>query len=699
MSIYDRFSSVENLKLAYHFLKDEIKDSTLPLDPIWSPTIKCIDELGDEFFDALSSYISQGLYTPEASDFILAKKDNYDMRPISILTVVDRIVYQAVLNPDILGNAIDGKLHSFVYGNRLGKDTYLYPYKEKWIAYWDKQKEAYNNGYKWRVGLDLKTFFECINIDKLIEILEKKFIVEDSALLHLLRNQLITWSEYKDMNFGIPQGANPSHVLANAYLHPVDSYVNNELISDGFMYFRYADDIAIMAKNEKKIDNILEKIVFEMRKFHLRPNEKFRISRITDVEVIEELKIFGSSGLNITSSEKIATITKKLPKIFNKVKKRTNIDRTEQGNLNYYLKALDDMIEPRFLDELISILPYKQSSIHFICKYIGFHISSFFYQDEQILKDRYEEIWRIYSQTSDITWSKFWLLKLLSLPKISLSHSLFQKELDRILNDNNSKYLRPIALSYKLYNSNQDNGDITKQYIYDDIRRFIDTAKKDIEKAVYYYFVFVLAEAIGSNNLKALVSEALNSTSIEVQTVGLFLSKKFNYSPKGNLGRFVKIFIKLPIVNHQPQSTYQFTSKDNIERERIYIIKGVRLDGSLPDFLKMPVSSDKSNSKLDRLMFYSKDGLAEFRGRRYLFKSRCRALLTVLDNSKDTPFPIKDLIEKCNPMIANSHKHFNNERNIFDTIIYLKQKLQVEMCIRDSNLRKKLKRDTQLQLR
>ena len=62
-------------------------------------------------------------------------------------------------------------------------------------------------------------------------------------------------------------------------------------------------------------------------------------------------------------------------------------DRTEQGNLNYYLKALDDMIEPRFLDELISILPYKQSSIHFICKYIGFHISSFFYQDEQILKD------------------------------------------------------------------------------------------------------------------------------------------------------------------------------------------------------------------------------------------------------------------------------------------------------------------------
>ena len=111
MDLFEQFSSKENLKKAFLYLKDEADESTLCLDPLWRPSISAVVQLGDNFFETLQEYIRQNKYKPDKADFIYAQKDNLDVRPICVFSSVDRIVFQALLNPWILGNKIDKKPH------------------------------------------------------------------------------------------------------------------------------------------------------------------------------------------------------------------------------------------------------------------------------------------------------------------------------------------------------------------------------------------------------------------------------------------------------------------------------------------------------------------------------------------------------------------------------------------------------------
>lgn len=118
MDLFQSFSSKENLKKAFSYLKDETDKSTLPLDPIWGSAISAVAQLGDEFFEALQEYIRQNKYQPDKADYIYADKDNMGVRPICVFSVVDRMVFQALFNPWILGNSIDnlkGKMGSSLF--------------------------------------------------------------------------------------------------------------------------------------------------------------------------------------------------------------------------------------------------------------------------------------------------------------------------------------------------------------------------------------------------------------------------------------------------------------------------------------------------------------------------------------------------------------------------------------------------------
>ena len=45
---------------------------------------------------------------------------------------------------------------------------------------------------------------------------------------------------------GLPQGSDPSSVLASAYLDPVDKY----MLRKNYAYFRYVDDIYVFGADE-----------------------------------------------------------------------------------------------------------------------------------------------------------------------------------------------------------------------------------------------------------------------------------------------------------------------------------------------------------------------------------------------------------------------------------------------------------------
>ena len=118
MDLFTAFTAKDNLKKAFEYLKIEVNETSLPLDPIWKPAMSAVEELGNEFFSALQDYLRENKYQPDKANYIYADKDNMGVRPICIFSVVDRIVYQALLNPNILGNAIDKKLYSSCFGTR-----------------------------------------------------------------------------------------------------------------------------------------------------------------------------------------------------------------------------------------------------------------------------------------------------------------------------------------------------------------------------------------------------------------------------------------------------------------------------------------------------------------------------------------------------------------------------------------------------
>lgn len=531
MNLFEKFSSKENLKQAFLYLRNETDESSLPLDPIWRPSISSIVHLGDDFFETLQDYLKKEKYKPAKADYIYASKDNLGVRPICIFSVIDRIIYQAIFNPKIFGNIIDKKLFNLCYGNRiLGKKKFLKPYKNQWAFFCDKQKEAFNKKLVWRVEFDIQTYYEIIHIDTLLEVLSEQFQIKDKRILDILSKQLKGWSE-NATKCGIPQGANASHILANAYLYPLDIFIDDLRNSGEFEYFKYADDIVIMAKNPDTLNHIVDKLVLFLRRYNLKLNEKTKLEKLKNTDSIEELKFYNPYGqLNETSQQKIEKISKKIPCILRKIKNGNDTKKSEISALKYYLKAGANLGNPVMIDDLIILIQRRPSLTYLACRYLGFYLSDVNEntddETKRIVQSKYEKIWKTYRNNSLTEWTRFWLLKVLSAPSFAQSHIGFQAELKRILADPNSKFFRPLAFFYKAYIKEQIDTDAELDFGLDDIKKHIRNSEMDWEKAIYYYFSIYLVGLEEDERIKELLYEALQSDSPEVQMMGIFLVNK-----------------------------------------------------------------------------------------------------------------------------------------------------------------------------
>jgi len=700
MDLFQSFSSKENLKKAFSYLKDEADESTLPLDPIWRPAISAVAQLGDEFFETLQEYLRQNKYQPDKADFIYADKDNMGLRPICVFSVVDRIVFQALLNPCIFGDKIDKKLCRSCFGNRVfGKEKYLKPYKNQWANFCDKQIEAFNKKFAWRVEFDIQTYYENIHIDTLLKILKENLLIQDERLLKILEQQLKTWAEKPTM-CGVPQGANASHILANAYLYPLDTFLDDLKSNGDFEYFRYADDIVLMAKSADKINQIVAQTGLFLRQYNLTFNEKTKLERIKNTANIEELKFYNPYGqLNETSQQKVAKISKKLPTILRKIKGGGDIKKAEISGLRYYLKAGANIGNPQMLDDLISLIPKRPSLTYLICRYLGYYFSDvdkdFYKANEKLIRSKYEKVWKTYSDNSLTEWTKFWLLKVLSAPPFAKDHEDFQSELRKIVADPNAKFLRPLAFFYKAYVKEQIDPFEDLGFTSDDIKRHIRNAKTETEKAIYYYFAVYLSGVEENGIIRGLLYETLQAKSPEIQTMGLFLVKNlyhlFETSPavvndrnvvtKWNIkleqeitGELSRIYFKLPTPEPQKAKSKPPTEGDFLTFE------GKIAKDQFTQFLGISKSRKKVRySKIiaNKLNFYPESGDAEYKTAVWQFKGKARAFLTILHKNKNMNFNVDDIKKHCNPLITTQKYQFKGVKDINDTLREVRFRLKV----------------------
>ena len=118
--------------------------------------------------------------------------------------------------------------------------------------------------------MDVRKFFNSIDKKILYKILKKR--IKDEKLLWLIRQILSAQERQK----GIEIGNYTSQTFANIYLNELDQYATRKLKIKN--YYRYMDDIVILARNKNEAKEYLNEIKeFLQKKLELELNDKTNI--------------------------------------------------------------------------------------------------------------------------------------------------------------------------------------------------------------------------------------------------------------------------------------------------------------------------------------------------------------------------------------------------------------------------------------
>ena len=221
-----------------------------------------------ENWDSIKQEITKGQYRPREVLGVEIPKSNSGKRLLGIPTVIDRLIQQSI--HQVLYPMYEIDFSEYSYGFRVGKNAHQAV----------KQAQSYiNQGYQYILDFDLKSFFDIVNHDYLMSLLNRK--IKDRLLLKLIRRYLQSGILLNGLSQpreqGTPQGSPLSPLLSNIILNELDK----ELERRGLRFVRYADDFSIFVKSKRASQRVKEGITkFVEQKLHLKINaEKSSICR------------------------------------------------------------------------------------------------------------------------------------------------------------------------------------------------------------------------------------------------------------------------------------------------------------------------------------------------------------------------------------------------------------------------------------
>ncbi|NEV76609.1 RNA-directed DNA polymerase [Rhodopseudomonas sp. BR0C11] len=189
----------------------------------------------------------------------------------------DRFVYQAIctfLIPyyDVL---LDHRVLSYRYESEQKSSKYLFKKRiDRWFTF-EGVTLTFARSKQYLLVTDLSNFFENISRDQIVRALEGAIpSISASGPEKLnIRNAISTldrllkrWTFSGD--HGLPQNRDASSFLSNILLSSVD----HGLAEKGYDYYRYVDDIRVLADTEAQARRALQDIIRELRKVGLNIN-------------------------------------------------------------------------------------------------------------------------------------------------------------------------------------------------------------------------------------------------------------------------------------------------------------------------------------------------------------------------------------------------------------------------------------------
>ncbi|RQG87025.1 hypothetical protein EA462_15395 [Natrarchaeobius halalkaliphilus] len=269
-----------DLELAWRKTKKDLNDHMNSFTD--SPyVIDILDRNTDEWIEELRNALNNGEYEPKSVRIVNVPKNNYHLRPASVLHPKDIVVYSSYIL-EVYSKIKDEMQWS---GNRCRYSHILLDDKSKsnrWQKFekghWrdlQQQKITHAENSSYVLETDVSGYYENIDIERLISIFRQ--FTERTEIAHCLWDILQPWAEPRKR--GIPQGYGASDILAEIYLDGIDRRLSNS----GFTHVRYNDDFTVFCGSHDsaiQAQNLLERL-FRSRGLNMKTG-KTRIRTAED---------------------------------------------------------------------------------------------------------------------------------------------------------------------------------------------------------------------------------------------------------------------------------------------------------------------------------------------------------------------------------------------------------------------------------
>ena len=239
---------------------------------------------------SLLDKLYNGTYQPQGVKQVEIPKPGGGKRKLGIPTVTDRIIQQAIAQ--VLSPIYEQKFSDHSYGFRPNRSAH---------QALKRGCEYVEEGRNIVVDMDLKTFFDVVNHDRLMYRLSET--IGDKTLLRLIRKYLqsgiLVDGVVSQRTEGTPQGSPLSPLLSNIVLDELDK----ELERRGHKFVRYADDCNIYVRSQTAGERVMESITgFIESKLKLLVNKDK--SQVCEVNQTKFLGYTIQKDGNLTIAEK-----------------------------------------------------------------------------------------------------------------------------------------------------------------------------------------------------------------------------------------------------------------------------------------------------------------------------------------------------------------------------------------------------------